>query len=49
VGEDAQCLGMIVWTDEAAFNKHGTMNRHNCVYWSSDDPNIHVDIAVTSP
>jgi hypothetical protein len=49
VGEDAQFLGMIVWTDEATFKLNGTVNWHNCVYWFSENPNVHVDKAVYLP
>jgi hypothetical protein len=49
VVEDAQFLGMVVWTDEATFRLNGTENRHNCVYWSSENPNVHVDKAVYLP
>jgi hypothetical protein len=36
--EDAQFVDTIVWSDEATF----TVNWHNCMYWSSENPNIHV-------
>jgi hypothetical protein len=49
VGEDAQFLGMVVWTDEATFKLNGTVNRHNCVCWSSENQNVHVDKAVNLP
>jgi hypothetical protein len=49
VSEDALFLGMIVWTDEAKFKLNGTMNRHNCVYWCSENLNVHADKAVNLP
>jgi hypothetical protein len=49
VGEGAQFLSMIVWTDEATYDLNGTVNRHNCACWSSENPSVHVDKAVTSP
>jgi hypothetical protein len=49
VGEDAQFVVMIVWTDEATFELNGTVNRYNCVYWSSENPNVRVDKAVNLP
>jgi hypothetical protein len=49
VGEYAQLLGMIVWTDEVTFKLNGTLNQHNCVYWYSEDPNVHVYKAVNLP
>jgi hypothetical protein len=45
VGEDAHFMGTIVWTDET-FELNGTVNQHNCVYWSSENPNVHVDKAM---
>jgi hypothetical protein len=49
VGEDAQFLGVIVWTDEATFKLNGTVNWHSCVYWSSENPNVHVNKAMNLP
>ena len=31
-------LDKIIWTDEACFKLSGLVNRHNCVYWSSENP-----------
>jgi hypothetical protein len=31
------------------FKISGTVNQHNYVYWSSENPNIHVDKAVNLP
>ena len=31
-------LDKIVWTDEATFKLSGLVNRHNCVYWASENP-----------
>jgi hypothetical protein len=41
VAEDAPFLGTIDWTEEATFKLNGTVNRHSCVYWSSENPNVH--------
>jgi hypothetical protein len=49
VGEDAHFLGMIVSTDEVTFKLNGIVNRHNCVYLFSENPNVHVDKAVNLP
>jgi hypothetical protein len=36
---DAEAFaGKFVWSDEAQFKLNGTVNRHNCVYWSSENP-----------
>lgn len=37
--QDPQLTEKIIWTDEAKFYLNGTVNRHNCVYWS--DQNQH--------
>jgi hypothetical protein len=47
--QDAQFLGMTVWADEVTFKLNRTVNWHNYVYWSSEDPNIHVDNMVNLP
>jgi hypothetical protein len=49
VREDAQFLSMIVLTDDTTFKLNGTVNRHNCVYWSSENLNVHVDKAANLP
>ena len=30
----------IIWSDEAIFKLNGHINRHNSVYWSTENPNI---------
>ena len=32
--------GSIVWSDEITFKHNCTINRHNCVYWANENPNI---------
>jgi hypothetical protein len=41
-----QSLDMVVWSGETTFKLIGTVNQHNCVYWSSENLNIHVDIGM---
>lgn len=31
-------INSILWTDESRFHNNGTVNRHNCHYWSVDNP-----------
>lgn len=38
--EDPQLYREIFWTDEATFKLNDTINRHNCVYWSTENPNV---------
>jgi hypothetical protein len=49
MGEDAQFLSMIVWTDGVTFKLNGTVNWHNCVYWSAENSNVYVDKTVNLP
>ena len=40
VNEDVTFLDKIWWSDEATFKLNGHINRHNCVYWSNDNPHV---------
>jgi len=39
----------IAWSDEAQFKLNGTVNHHNCVYWSPEILHVHVDKAFNLP
>jgi hypothetical protein len=41
--DDEAFAGKVVWSDEAQFKLNGTVNRHNYVYWSSENPHIHLE------
>jgi len=41
--DDEAFAGKIVWSDEAQFKLNCTVNHHNCVYWSSENPHIHLE------
>jgi hypothetical protein len=47
--EFCESVDLIVWSDEATFKLNGAVNRHNCTYWSSENPNVHVGKAVNLP
>ena len=47
--DDKAFAGKAVWSDEAQFKLNGTVNRHNCVYWSSENPHIHLGKHVNLP
>ncbi|UYV74068.1 hypothetical protein LAZ67_11002026 [Cordylochernes scorpioides] len=32
-----------MWTDEAIFKLNGHINRHNCVYWSSENSQVEIE------
>lgn len=42
--ESDEFLNRIVWSDEAIFGLDQTVNRHNCVYWDSSNPQRHVSL-----
>lgn len=39
----------VVWSDEAKFHVSGSVNRHNCVYWRRENPNVTVKHDYLSP
>lgn len=39
----------VIWTDEAKFHLSGCVNRHNCVYWRENNPEITIEIDKKSP
>ena len=47
--DDETFAGKAVWSDEAQFKLKGTVNPHNCVYWSSENPHIHLEKDVNLP
>ncbi len=46
---EADLPGWILWTDEAPFKLKGLVNRHNSVYWLTDNPRIIVTQEFNSP
>lgn len=49
VESSALDLDRILWTDEAVFKINGHVNRHNCVYWSEDNPHVTINKEVNAP
>ncbi|XP_018375240.1 PREDICTED: uncharacterized protein LOC108769006 [Trachymyrmex cornetzi] len=39
IDDDHNFLSRIVFSDEATFQLNGTLNRHNCRYWETTNPN----------
>lgn len=39
----------IVWTDEASFKLSGHVNRHNCVYWYSENMHLTLEQQLNQP
>ena len=49
IDQDETVLGRVWWSDEAMFKLNGTINRHNCVYWASENPHASVEKEVNLP
>jgi len=47
--EDPQFYRHILWSDEATFKLNGTVNRHNCVYWCTDNPHVTIEEELNLP
>jgi transposase len=47
--EDAEFSNKIVWSDEASFKLNGSINRHNCSYWASENPHVTEEHHVNLP
>ena len=43
VSKNSDLLDNIWWSDEACFKLNGHINRHNCVYWATENPRIMVE------
>lgn len=39
----------ILWSDEATFKLNGRVNRHNCVYWDSENPYLVMETQLNAP
>lgn len=37
---DQEWIRQVMWTDEAHFHLHGSVNTHNCVIWSKEAPRV---------
>ena len=37
----------ILWSDECKFNRNGTAKRHNCSYWSNENPHVKFSVSYT--
>ena len=45
---DPNLLHRIIWSDEATFHLNGSVNRHNTVYYSQENPHVTVEKVVAS-
>ena len=44
---DPHLVDHVFWSDEARFDRDGIVNRHNCTYWSSENPHIKFEVPYT--
>ena len=44
---DPDLLDHILWSDECQFNRNGTVNRHHCTYWSTENPHAKFSVPKT--
>jgi len=47
--DDETFQDKIWWSDEACFKLNGHINRHNCSYWSHDNPHVVLEKEVNIP
>ncbi|CAF3328987.1 unnamed protein product [Rotaria sp. Silwood2] len=41
--DDSDLIYRVIWSDEAVFKLNGHINRHNSVYWATQNPNVTID------
>ena len=44
---DPALVDHILWSDECKYNRKGTVNRHNCTYWSTANPHAEFGVPNT--
>ena len=44
---DSDLIDYILWSDEYKFNRNKTVNRHNCTYWSTENPHAKFSVPNT--
>ncbi|CAF2800673.1 unnamed protein product [Rotaria sp. Silwood2] len=49
VDDDPSLLDRIFWTDESTFKLNGHVNRHNCVYYATENPHIVISQVMNAP
>jgi transposase len=47
--ENVSFVNSILWSDEAVFKLNGHINRHNCIYWRSNNPHEIIEKEVNLP
>ena len=49
IEEDSGILDEIIWSDEASFKLSGHVNRHNCVYWYTNNMHLTLEKQLNQP
>lgn len=49
IEEDDTILDKIIWAEKAIFKLNGHVNRHNSVYWATENPQIDIERAFNVP
>lgn len=39
----------VIWSDESIFKLNGHVNRHNSIYWSTSNPQHHLEVNMNAP
>jgi hypothetical protein len=47
--DDSSLIDRIIWTDESIFKLNGHVNRHNCVYYATENPHIVISQEMNTP
>jgi hypothetical protein len=45
---DPRLPDKICWSDESQFRLDGQVNRHNCTYWATANPELQIEIPTAS-
>ena len=49
IEEDSRILDKIIWSDETSFKLSGHVNRHNCVYWYTNNMHSTLEKQLNQP
>ena len=49
IEENPRILDNIVWSDKASFKLFGHINRHNCVYWYTENMHLTLEQQLNQP
>lgn len=47
--DDFSLIDRIIWSDESIFKLNGHVNRHNCVYYATENPHIVINQKTNAP